>query len=119
MTECNLLNIGTDEPMDAVVESIPTENGVNTVDIRAITSAYEPVLYCTHTENERENVVFSGHIHLFREQNHVSATDVPYTPFITFLRMNEGAEPIKHPRVMWVRAKTVDAVHLSVKWNVQ
>ena len=105
------------EPMDTV-DTVPVlkESLMTTVDLRSVGSAYEPVLGRKNTNNEDVNGVFSGHVHLFLDQNHVGATDGPHTPFLTVLRMTEGERPIQPPREMWLRAKTIVPEHLSFKY---
>ena len=65
LIQCNSRNVVSDEPMGADVDSIPKENGVNTVDLGAITSAYEPVLNRTHSQNVGGNIVCSRYISIF------------------------------------------------------
>ena len=56
-----------------------------------------------------------GYVHLFLEQAHVGTAD-PHTPFMTHLS-GMDAFPIEreHPRVMWVRAKSVTPTYLSFR----
>ena len=79
------------------VDTVPVlkESLMTTVDLRSVGSVYEPVLDRKNTNNEDVNGVFSGHVHLFLDQNHVGATDGPHTPFLTVLTMTEGERPIQ------------------------
>ena len=113
--ECNMQTVDADEEMDKVAASFTKEDRANPVDLRAISCGYAPGPVIYRPVDEVGSAVFSGHVHLFREQSHVGATDGPHTPFLTILSINDYAEPIKQPRVMWVRAKTVEPVHFSFK----